>query len=191
MMKRLPSALLVLPILMLVLGLIAPLAMTSVSAEEGTAVAVEEALPPDVDGDGVADGGDNCPVAANPEQEDTDADSRGDACDDTPFGDPTPVSDVDGDGFPDETDNCTVAANPDQTDTDGDGAGDACDETPAGPDADLDGVLDGADNCPNYPGSDQADSDGDGTGDICDETPNPTPEPEPEKVQAEGETSEL
>jgi hypothetical protein len=35
---------------------------------------------PDGDGDGVDDGIDNCPAAANPQQEDSDGDGRGDAC---------------------------------------------------------------------------------------------------------------
>jgi subtilisin family serine protease len=42
--------------------------------------------PTDTDGDGVADGADNCPNAANPGQLDTDGDGQGDACDDTPNG---------------------------------------------------------------------------------------------------------
>ncbi len=40
--------------------------------------------PVDADGDGVADGGDNCPTVANPDQRDTDGDGIGDACDPTP-----------------------------------------------------------------------------------------------------------
>ena len=35
----------------------------------------------DDDGDGVADGVDNCPLAANPKQSDGDVDGLGDACD--------------------------------------------------------------------------------------------------------------
>ena len=35
----------------------------------------------DDDGDGVADGADNCPLAANPKQSDGDDDGLGDACD--------------------------------------------------------------------------------------------------------------
>ena len=37
--------------------------------------------PGDTDNDGVADGGDNCPEDANPDQTDTDGDGVGDACD--------------------------------------------------------------------------------------------------------------
>ena len=57
---------------------------------------------------------DNCPLVANPDQEDTEdgsPDRAGDACD-----------------------NCPTVANNDQTDSDGDGKGDACDA-----DADDDG----------------------------------------------------
>ncbi len=49
---------------------------------------------PDDDGDGVADGYDDCPTTANGEQTDTDRDGRGDACD----------ADDDGDGVPDNED---------------------------------------------------------------------------------------
>jgi hypothetical protein len=39
----------------------------------------------DTDGDGVADGDDNCPTTANPNQADADNDGLGNACDDTAF----------------------------------------------------------------------------------------------------------
>jgi hypothetical protein len=58
----------------------------------------------DSDGDGVVDTQDNCPQAANPQQEDADSDGVGDVCD-----------------------NCPNTPNPDQADADGDGIGDACD----------------------------------------------------------------
>jgi len=74
----------------------------------------------DADGDGVADGTDNCPNVANPGQEDSDGDGIGDACD-------TGTTDADGDGVADGTDNCPNVANPGQEDSDGDGLGDACD----------------------------------------------------------------
>jgi hypothetical protein len=54
--------------------------------------------------DGVGDSCDNCPLANNPYQEDTDGDTVGDACD-----------------------NCLDVYNPDQKDTNNDGTGDACD----------------------------------------------------------------
>jgi len=81
----------------------------------------------DADGDGVADGYDNCPFVANRDQADSDGDGVGDACD-----------------------NCPHVANPDQLDTDGDGIGDACDD-----DLDGDGVLNTQDNCPRIPNADQ------------------------------------
>jgi len=76
---------------------------------------------PDDDNDGIADAGDNCPLAANSDQIDTDGDGQGNACD----------SDDDNDTVPDATDNCPLMVNPDQEDSDGDGIGDAC-KVPAG-----------------------------------------------------------
>jgi hypothetical protein len=74
-------------------------------------------------------GSDNCPGLDN-NQDDTDADGVGDACDD----------DLDGDGFCNDAaardaaeptctgvDNCPIDANADQADGDNDGLGDACD----------------------------------------------------------------
>jgi len=63
-----------------------------------------QALAVDDDLDLIADNADNCPVVANPGQEDGDGDGIGDACD-----------------------NCTVIANANQRDTDGDGFGNICD----------------------------------------------------------------
>jgi hypothetical protein len=74
----------------------------------------------DTDGDGVSYDSDNCPAHANPDQQNTDGDSLGDACD----------PDDDNDGYADESDNCVFVPNADQIDTDGDGQGDACDPTP-------------------------------------------------------------
>ncbi|MFQ5634347.1 MAG: cytochrome c peroxidase [Gammaproteobacteria bacterium] len=62
------------------------------------------ALVADSDLDGLADTADNCPISANPGQEDGDADGLGDACD-----------------------NCIAVANFDQRDTDADGYGNICD----------------------------------------------------------------
>jgi Ca2+-binding RTX toxin-like protein len=60
---------------------------------------------PDADLDGIADFADNCPVHANPLQEDV----------------------GDGDGVGDACDNCSIVANLDQRDTDADGFGNICD----------------------------------------------------------------
>jgi Tol biopolymer transport system component len=109
--------------------------------------------PPDGDADGVADAIDNCPLVANTDQADADADGIGDPCD----------PDDDNDGVADDADNCSFAANIDQADTDVDGFGDACDG-----DDDGDSVIDGSDNCPLVANPDQADADGDGQGDACD-----------------------
>ena len=81
----------------------------------------------DPDGDGILSATDNCPWQSNPGQEDADADSLGDACDD--------CTDLDGDGYGDPgfpanvcaTDNCPGEDNPGQEDADGDGLGDVCD----------------------------------------------------------------
>ena len=103
--------------------------------DTGTPGTVNEACPtpPDKDNDGVLDGVDNCPAAANPLQEDGDKDGVGDVCD-----------------------NCKLLGNTDQKDTDGDGAGDICDQQVCG-DAELDAgeqcddgnslANDGCENC--------------------------------------------
>ncbi|MFN3256700.1 MAG: thrombospondin type 3 repeat-containing protein [Ilumatobacter sp.] len=109
----------------------------------------------DSDGDNVSDADDNCPTVPNPDQQNSDFNGEGDACD----------PDDDDDGVLDDDDNCRVVANPDQVDTDGDGDGDACD-----PDDDGDGVLDGSDNCIRDANPTQSDVDDDGIGDACDPT---------------------
>lgn len=76
--------------------------------------------PPDADGDGIIDAADNCPLAANPDQVDSDGDAQGDVCD----------ADDDNDGVADGQDNCALRPNADQRDTDRDGVGDECDATP-------------------------------------------------------------
>lgn len=92
----------------------------------------------DVDGDGVKDGLDNCPMVFNPVryfepmQGDFDGDSLGDACDPCPLlaGDSCgaiSANDLDGDGIPNGVDNCPKQANAGQEDQDDDGHGDLCD----------------------------------------------------------------
>ena len=75
---------------------------------------------PDGDLDGLPDAHDNCPQIGNPDQEDSDDDGIGDACEEEE------EKDSDDDGFLDEEDNCPAVANPDQADWDADGTGDAC-----------------------------------------------------------------
>jgi lysophospholipase L1-like esterase len=106
-------------------------------------VRVEASFALDSDGDGLADGCDNCPGVANPDQADADQDGSGDACDACPLElvndedgdgvcaalDPCPLDpddDIDGDGVCAPQDNCAITPNPDQADDDGDGIGDAC-----------------------------------------------------------------
>jgi uncharacterized repeat protein (TIGR01451 family) len=110
--------------------------------------------PPDGDGDGVPDSGDNCPTQSNGAQTDTDADGAGNACD----------TDDDGDGVPDASDafplNAGESKDADKdgtgdgadADDDNDGVSDTAEQTlgtdPLKPDTDGDGKADGADKCP-------------------------------------------
>jgi large repetitive protein len=93
----------------------------------------------DGDGDGLADGSDNCPAVFNPirpidggNQPDDDGDGTGDACDATPL-----AIDLDGDTVANTADNCPFTSNGNQADGDGDDKGDACDACPelANPDS--------------------------------------------------------
>ncbi|MBD3866917.1 MAG: M4 family metallopeptidase [Acidobacteria bacterium] len=106
----------------------------------------------DGDGDGVADGVDNCPLEHNRTQADQDGDLIGDRCD----------PDRDGDGVTNADDNCPETVNPGQEDSDGDGRGNPCN------DFDGDTVIDIDDNCPADPNAAQGDVDLDGEGDVCD-----------------------
>jgi PKD repeat protein len=107
---------------------------------------------PDIDGDGILNAADNCPIAANAGQADFNNDGIGDACQDS-----------DADTVVDAQDNCKTTANTDQRNVDGDAAGDACDS-----DIDNDGVANASDNCPYFANADQADADSDGHGNVCD-----------------------
>ena len=116
----------------------------------------------DFDNDGVLIGVDNCPVDANPGQEDADANGVGDAC--------NTFEDGDGDEWADGLDNCSVDPNPGQEDADSNGTGDACNSFE---DLDGDEWADGLDNCPVVPNPEQSDvdSDADGVPDTCDNCP--------------------
>jgi hypothetical protein len=94
----------------------------------------------DSDGDGIADGYDNCPFVPNRDQRDTDGDGVGDACD-----------------------NCPTVANRDQHDINANGIGDACD-----PDMDGDGIPNAQDNCPTIPNPGQEKAPGHTKGMACD-----------------------
>lgn len=140
---------------------------------------------------------DNCPLAFNPNQEDSDGDAEGDSCD--------ACTDTDGDGYGnpefalniciddncpsvynpnqedadfdyvgDSCDNCPQYYNPLQEDDDSDGVGDSCDVCPGfddNLDADSDSLADGCDNCPSHYNPLQEDDDSDGVGDSCDICP--------------------
>ncbi len=97
----------------------------------------------DADGDGIADGVDNCPSVFNPirplddgAQADHDNDGAGDPCDVCPINantttcTPPDPNDGDGDGVANATDNCPAIANTDQADFDMDSKGDVCDPCP-------------------------------------------------------------
>ncbi len=152
----------------------------------------------DTDEDGISDVNDNCKLVPNPNQDDTDKDRRGNACDICPYEgskwDPAPQGcdkdrdhdgtldkhdncpntpnnsqhDADFDGLGNACDNCAQEANPDQLDSDNDNIGDVCDYTPYPKDTDHDGILDDDDNCPEDHNVSQTDSDGDGKGNACD-----------------------
>ena len=109
----------------------------------------------DTDGDGVGNGTDNCPSAANPGQQNNvhPGTTLGDHCED-----PEP------DGVFDISDNCPDTANSGQENAvhPGTTAGDHCE------DPEPDGVFDISDNCPDIANSGQENVDGDAQGDACD-----------------------
>ena len=130
------------------IALIAVLLISSCSEDSSNT------LNSDLDSDGIENTSDNCPEAANPNQEDADGDGIGDACD----------TDIDGDNISNEEDNCPFTPNEDQKDTNNDGIGDVCQD-----DLDGDGTNNDVDNCPETANETQNDLDSDGIGDVCDE----------------------
>ena len=129
----------------------------------------------DKDNDGVSNGLDNCPSAANAGQADTDQDFVGDACE----ADAVQDFDVDGDSLENSYDNCIFVANSatagpdDQADADYDDIGDACDanaSVPDGPNYYL--------SCTDPVGIGQADP---GGASCVQGTPTPRPTPTPTK----------
>ncbi len=112
---------------------------------------IGDACQGDMDGDGVPDESDNCPLTHGTDQGDRDRDGVGDLCDNcprTPNPDQTDLVNDSGDPYPDgrgdacngdsdedgildkEGDNCTFDYNPDQANQDEDPMGDACDLCP-------------------------------------------------------------
>jgi hypothetical protein len=81
----------------------------------------------DLDNDAVTNAGDNCPLVANPTQDNGDTDALGDACDNCAADDNPGQENGDGDALGDACDNCPGTTNAGQADVDSDGLGDACD----------------------------------------------------------------
>ena len=138
----------------------------------------------DDDGDGILNRLDNCRFVINPDQNNSDDDPYGNACD--AFEETTAEwRDSDADTIGDNADNCVYLANPRQLDYDNDSQGDACDididddgynnaddaldyDPHEQDDSDYDGVGDNTDNCPSVANPSQNDLDGDSDGDLCD-----------------------
>lgn len=126
----------------------------------------------DSDSDGHGDCFDNCPQTPNPDQSDSNGDGLGDACetngnlDDCNANGRSDQADIDGGTSTD----CNRNRVPDEceTDIDRDGLIDDCDVCPeSAADDDEDGVQNCADNCPAVANADQADIDGNGIGNAC------------------------
>ncbi|MDO8518921.1 MAG: thrombospondin type 3 repeat-containing protein [Deltaproteobacteria bacterium] len=142
-------------------------------------------LDPDSDDDGVIDGSDNCPITANSDQADVDADKKGNVCDEDSDNDgltdadETNIyktdpfkADTDDDGSNDKTEVTNNLSDPLDADTDDDGAKDSEDAFARNPaeskDVDGDGAGDNADNCKTVANASQSNVDTDATGDACD-----------------------
>ncbi len=106
----------------------------------------------DADNDGFIGPCDNCQTVSNPNQQDSDGDFIGDACE----------IDADADGISNVNDNCPFLSNNAQSDLDKDGVGDVCDM-----DVDGDNIMNGKDNCQSTPNPLQEDKNQDGIGDAC------------------------
>lgn len=98
----------------------------SAAGGDDIAIGAFEFVLSDKDGDGVADGCDNCASVANQDQADGDTDGRGDACDNCVTVPNSDQANADGDVQGDMCDNCPLVFNQDQADSNGDGAGDLC-----------------------------------------------------------------
>jgi len=150
-------------------------------------------LTSDLDGDGRVDRNDNCVLAWNPSQQDTDADGLGDVCDADCTGailvhicTNSPATPCTGDvdcpagGYCQAAVRNTGGCSVYNADADVDGVPDTVDNcacvynppvTPDGLDqldSDSDGLGDACDNCPFVPNPGQADVNGNGIGDVCD-----------------------
>jgi len=114
----------------------------------------------DLDGDGIADGADNCPRDSNPLQENYDLDNSGDLCD----------IDDDDDGISDGTDDCPFGITQWQSNPSTDHDGDGCQDSSEDYDDDEDGIFDSNDLCPLGPigwvSSPEEDVEGDGCADM-------------------------
>ncbi len=120
--------------------------------------------PNNLDGDSFTDEEDNCPGIYNEDQSDIDGDGIGDICDKCPV--TAGNADADGDGVIDGCDSCEGFN--DLLDADADGVPDGCDQCAGfvdGVDSDGDGVVGGCDICEGY--NDSLDADNDGVPDGC------------------------